>query len=337
MKPILSVLLCLVLWGCKSSPESTRSLKSYSESDLYYELQVRQGVRDSSMQVINVRADMEDFSSEQLYEALRAIYGEDDRHNYYEAILTPGVKSSCEKVACLIEKRQLKKNTNGTYRLTWSQTYGQAHRLCGSEAFGEEPSISFGSGFAVSPKLFVTAGHCVNAANAANVLIVYGYLKADASQRNFMIQPEDIYNIEEIVDSSLRNGNDFCVIRIKGQFPPKRIATLRRSGTVKDSDSFYVIGHPGKLPLKVALNAFVLENNNPLSFKINSDTYEGNSGSPVFNAATHLVEGIIVSGERDFNFLPLESCKVSLRCPEKQSQCSGETVSRNSQFLNLIP
>ena len=35
-------------------------------------------------------------------------------------------------------------------------------------------------------------------------------------------------------------------------------------------------------------------------FTANLDTYRGNSGSPVFNAITHKVEGVLVRGEQDF-------------------------------------
>lgn len=336
MNKFLCGIFCVFLWGCKSSPESARSLNSYSEKELYEELKVREIKGDTAAVEVDSREDMERFSSWELYRRLRAIYGDDDRYNCFNAPVSTAVKNNFEKVACLIDKSQLIKNADGSYKLRWSQTYREVEQLCGEEVFGDEPSIAFGSGFAVSEKLFITAGHCINRSNVSRTLIVYGYIKTNEAQKEFIIKQEDIYNIEKIEGSANSDDRDFCVIRVKEIFPKKRIVTLRRSGDIKDTDTFYVIGHPVKLPLKIALNASVIENRNPLSFKINSDTYRGNSGSPVFNAVTNEVEGIVVSGEKDFNFLKIQSCSVSVRCPTEHGECAGETVSRNNQFLNLI-
>ena len=62
------------------------------------------------------------------------------------------------------------------------------------------------------------------------------------------------------------------------------------------------------------------------------DTYGGNSGSPVFNAATHEVEGILVRGETDFT--SNGTCNVSLVCPT--SGCRGEDVTRATEFAGLL-
>ena len=57
------------------------------------------------------------------------------------------------------------------------------------------------------------------------------------------------------------------------------------------------------------------------TFMTNLDTFGGNSGSPVYNAKTHKVEGILVRGERDY--VPNEdgSGMVTTVCDE---WCSGE-------------
>jgi hypothetical protein len=73
------------------------------------------------------------------------------------------------------------------------------------------------------------------------------------------------------------------------------------------------MGLPSGLPLKLAGGASV-SNNQPAAFVVaNLDTYGDNSGSPVFNAATQEVEGILVRGENDFG--QQGNCSVSLVCP----------------------
>ncbi len=49
-------------------------------------------------------------------------------------------------------------------------------------------------------------------------------------------------------------------------------------------------------------------------FVANLDTYGGNSGSPVVDARTYVVEGILVRGEDDF--VQNDGCYVSLVCPD---------------------
>ena len=68
-------------------------------------------------------------------------------------------------------------------------------------------------------------------------------------------------------------------------------------------------------------------------FVANLDTYGGNSGSPVFNAASYKVEGILVRGENDF--VTNGTCYVSLVCPT--TGCRGEDVTRATVWAAKLP
>jgi hypothetical protein len=65
----------------------------------------------------------------------------------------------------------------------------------------------------------------------------------------------------------------------------------------------------------------------------NTDTYGGNSGSPIFNSTTHVVEGILVRGETDFVWNG--NCRVSNVCTA--NGCRGEDCTRTTEFENLVP
>src|SRR5262249_3665943 len=108
---------------------------------------------------------------------------------------------------------------------------------------------------------------------------------------------------------------------------------LRRSGAIGAGTRLYVIGHPSGLPAKFADGAEVRTASDPAFFTANLDTYGGNSGSPVFNAATHEVEGVLVRATTDF--VPVGMCLVSAVCPT--SGCSGEDCTRVSEFLPRLP
>jgi hypothetical protein len=77
-----------------------------------------------------------------------------------------------------------------------------------------------------------------------------------------------------------------------------------------------------------------VRDNTPVPFfAANLDTYGGNSGSPVFNATSGTVEGILVRGENDF--VSNGSCYVSLVCPT--TGCRGEDVTRSTVWSSKVP
>ena len=77
----------------------------------------------------------------------------------------------------------------------------------------------------------------------------------------------------------------------------------------------------------------VVRDNNQLEvFVSNLDAYTGSSGSPVFNSS-HIVEGILSRGERDF--IEVQQCNRSLVCPN--TGCRGEDCTRVTEFAKLIP
>ena len=87
-----------------------------------------------------------------------------------------------------------------------------------------------------------------------------------------------------------------------------------------------MVGSPSGLPLKVASGANVRETKHPFYFKANLDTFQGNSGSGVYNAITGVVEGILVRGEDDFEPNRAKMCIEAKKCAN--NECRGEDVSR---------
>lgn len=144
----------------------------------------------------------------------------------------------------------------------------------------------------------------------------------------------EIYSGVSIVGHQLVNdGPDWALVRIDRAVANHPVVQLRRTGKIGDAAAIHVIGHPSGLPTKFAGGAVVRDNANPAFFVANLDTYGGNSGSPVFNSATHEVEGILVRGETDF--ITQGGCNVSLMCPT--TGCRGEDCTRATEFANLVP
>jgi V8-like Glu-specific endopeptidase len=145
---------------------------------------------------------------------------------------------------------------------------------------------------------------------------------------------EDVYAGKQVVsDRNNPIGADWALIElakpVAGDHPPK---TVRRSGKIPDGEPVYAIGYPNGLPVKISGGAVVRDNKQSEVFVSNLDAYTGSSGSPVFNNS-HVVEGILSRGERDF--IEVQQCSRSLVCPN--TGCRGEDCTRATEFAKLIP
>ena len=113
---------------------------------------------------------------------------------------------------------------------------------------------------------------------------------------------------------------------------------LRKNGKIEDKDLVILMGHPMGLPLKIDLGPngqgnTVRQNSHHLHFVANLDSYAGNSGSPVLNARTGLVEGILIGGEQeDFLLDTKNGCYQSKHCP--LDACRGEAVLRITPWFH---
>jgi len=75
-----------------------------------------------------------------------------------------------------------------------------------------------------------------------------------------------------------------------------------------------------------------LDNDESKYYLANLDTYGGNSGSPVLSPASGLVEGILVDGQKDYEFFAEKGCYESRRCRDDGQDCSLERVTRTTVF-----
>ena len=140
---------------------------------------------------------------------------------------------------------------------------------------------------------------------------------------------------------------DYAVVRLDrpvtapGAVPLK----IRRTGSVAEGARLGVIGYPSGLPQKVAFgNDTTVRKNfesadDEVYFAANTDTYGGNSGSPIFNAITGDVEGVLSVGTSDFSLVDSDSdgfadCFSSIRLP---NEIGGELATRITQLQHFIP
>lgn len=269
----------------------------------------------------------------------KVIYGNDDREPvYYDVskVHMPTGNSYVDdgkSVVAIIDKFNMNSDGAGNFVLQPKGIYKNLYSLCETERFCNEPVIAHCSGFSVSPDKIVTAGHCISKTTMKGFYFVFDYIADATGIFATKIPGDKVYEAVEFIDGSPGGTTDFAVIKLNKVIPSYRIAKVNPNVNYSAGDLYHVIGYPCGLPMKIALRAALRRSSDPNFFVINSDTYGGNSGSPVFNSTHHMVEGILVRGEEDFN-LSVGSCRVSFKCPF--NGCRGEDVSKNTQFIRHI-
>jgi len=286
------------------------------------------------------RPDIADIASHTIVEEIKkrqkVIYDNDDRVDI-RLVKDPFILENAAAVAAIFKLEDITDNGNGTVsipRKTLKQDFAEKGTpLCEGESFINQPAGAICTAFLIAPNIIATAGHCLNENNLHLRRFIFGYQMLDEYIAAENIAVENIYAGIEILGWELdENGPDWAIVRLDREVSGIRPLRIRKQGKVPDRANLYVLGHPIGLPLKYAGNAEVRGNQHKDYFVSNLDTFAGNSGSPVLNAATHEVEGILVRGETDF--APQGSCIVSLICPVQG--CRGEDCTRITLIAGIL-
>lgn len=210
--------------------------------------------------------------------------------------------------------------------------------VCEDEPFADQIMAANCSGFLVAPDLIVTAGHCMHSPTSCqDYQWVFDYRKDFIGDSDApLIQVGNVYSCKKVVAKVLDpiTKMDYALIRLDRRVRDRLPLPIRKEGLVKKGEHMVVLGHPSGLPLKVTDQSFVRSTDNSSFFVINSDTFQGNSGSPVINAESGRVEGILVRGDKDYNFDIERQCYSVQHCEE--NECRGEDVTRITKIPDLV-
>jgi hypothetical protein len=216
---------------------------------------------------------------------------------------------------------------------------GALNDLCPGEPLHGDPSLSYScTGFLVAPDLLVTAGHCLYAVNTPDHRLrhetelackTFDWLFDYAAPRGGPAQTKGIsssalYHCREIIFAVQRESapySDYALVRLDR---PVADRTPFRLGTGAVTGDLAMLGYPLGTPVKYTDNGHVLRDDpTRSSFITTLDAFEGNSGSPVLNAA-HEVVGILVGGTPvPFSYSDRRlACSRLNRCDEAARTCT---------------
>lgn len=272
-----------------------------------------------------------------------AIYGCDGRRDLY-AVSDPFQRELARSVVSLFFILDVELDKSGDWAHLDTQPFAEGASkilteddLCPGERFRDQRTGSRCSGVLVAPDIVATAGHCVeDARTCGNTRFVFGFALESRGGPPDVVPANDVYGCRELIAAhpnyKEENGPDWALVRLDRPVTDRKPAAINLTGEIEPGAPVFVIGNPANLPLKAAGGARVRESH-PEYFIANLDTYHGNSGSPVFNEISGVVEGLLARGEEDWELKG--DCWVSKVFPEDGGQ--GETVSKASLFAPLIP
>lgn len=263
----------------------------------------------------------------------KAIYGEDDRMELFSA--SPETARLADSVASFWKWNQVQLDpASGTLTLK-TMALSEEYSLCPGERFRDQQEGSACTGFLVGEDLIMTAGHCLIDQECEDSQFVFGFAIAEAGGKApTRIGRNDAYACKQIVSRFAGDepGLDYALIQLERKVVGRKPLALNRERSIEKGDKVLVIGHPLGLPLKIS-KASVRDVSPEVYFITDLDTCSGNSGSPVINTATGLVEGILVRGDKDFKETPA-GCKTMAVYPQNSGR--GEDVTRISAIGSRI-
>lgn len=241
---------------------------------------------------------------------LNSIYGKDDREMITNKS-DPRVKELSKSIALIVSVDAL---DIGMFKTTVkAPSLQEAMNMCVSEHFVTRPAVAGCTGFLVAPNILASAGHCfMDESDCATKKIIFDVDSKEQSKKGYSVNSNNVFSCARIIstmyDMNAPGEQDYSLIELDRTPKRREPLKLNMSKKIENSANVFMIGHPFGMPLTLSRESAIFNNNGIYQFTAGLDSFEGNSGSPVFNSKTMQVEGILVNGQEDLVYDPKNEC-----------------------------
>ena len=232
----------------------------------------------------------------------KAIYGKDNRSFVIEKKSQAEISLISKSIALIVSKENVDEKFFSTLIKGEIINDQAGINLCIDQRFSGHHSVMSCTGFLISENKLVSAGHCfMNNYDCENKKIIFHVLEKNEVDEGYRVSHQNVFNCKNIIRNEMDTSGerDFAIIeldrKVKGAIPLK----ISKS-KIELNTELFMIGHPMGLPQVNSNSAKVIDISKENIFKATLDSFVGNSGSPVINTKTFEVEGILISGQDDF-------------------------------------
>lgn len=253
-----------------------------------------------------------------------ALYDQDDRVDLYK-VNDSKLKQLSKAVAFQIYKDELR---GWTFQRYWTiVTRPLSERgVCENERFADQPTMRNDcSGVLIGPKTLLMPGHCITEHYCWNDLFyfMFNYHQEDGSALSLERHKDNFYKCEKVIKRAYDPSTaiSYAVIELNREVKGIKPVKLSRNKLIGFETELAIVGHPNGLPQKIASDAFVTDESET-HFLVNSDISGASKGSAVFNLETYELEGLLISGSKDFE-VSRSGCKRALTYPMSEAKELG--------------
>lgn len=253
--------------------------------------------------------------SESISVATQAIiYGDDSRVEVYDSPDERLRNLASSSFVALIPRSHFGRTGKGDIAI-FTRPLADAFQVCPDARFASQPTAADCSGVLIDDDLVLTAGHCFTSDSACErFAFMFDYFFSAPGK----FEPTgwgDLYGCRRIVKRQITADTnppriDYAIVQLDRTAVGRTPATFRTT-PLSDGEPLSVLGCVSGLPAKIDSGAHVISSRAPNSdfFLLDSDTFQGSSGSGVFDANAQLL-GVLVRGGEDYVERPDASCKV---------------------------
>ncbi len=239
------------------------------------------------------------------------IYDRDDRWPLFLA--TSFQQQLATGVAALIKRERLIPVTQTNFFHLRAKTLAELG-YDPTMRYANEVSAAECTGFLVDQDILVTAKHCIFD-EACNADYVWVFNFTQYGRRQYFINQDDVYACKKLLkaDKNRQKGIDWAVLALDRPTVAQQPFLVRQAGTIQANQEVISFGFPSGMPMKIILDGRVVDNEESGYFTATLDAFVGNSGSPVIDPATGVVEGLIARGGLDYHTDENTNLKTPIR------------------------